>query len=242
VNVRAGILIIGSLIWDARPERESWRQSRLRINQAMRVGAPIRYGRCSPARGNTFTMTFDAGATPGRALLVPCREPITSSEALISEAEQLWRAEFPDPEHRKQSWGSVGVLFRATPPPHDLALAWAEHCRRAARPHPPVDRDGLLGIPWPRGTADIDLLLAVANRSASSCPSPEEVADAWTQQHEGHERYFFENLKHGIRTSEDGLIWRRIEETTPAWLDKDEHREVVALLRGGHEPGPEYRR
>ena len=58
-----------------------------------------------------------------------------------------------------------------------------------------------------------------------------EVADAWVAQDDHHERYFFENVRHGIRTTDDGSIWKRIEERAPTWLGAEEYRESVKLLR-----------
>jgi hypothetical protein len=48
VPLNAGILIIGSLLWDA--ERKGWRDARLEMPTAATVTAPIRYGRLSGTR------------------------------------------------------------------------------------------------------------------------------------------------------------------------------------------------
>jgi hypothetical protein len=49
----------------------------------------------------------------------------------------------------------------------------------------------------------------------------------------GHENYFFNNVQHGIRTPDDGDIWRRIEEKSPCWLEKKQrkYRKAVEILR-----------
>ena len=80
--------------------------------------------------------------------------------------------------------------------------------------------------------ADVDVILATATRANTTNWRIEDVADAWIGQNEGHERYFFENVRHGIRTPEDLLIWRRIEEKKPAWLIKREYADMLAILRG----------
>ena len=72
--LKFGVLIIGSLRWD-NDNRKNWREERLDIDQAVTVGAPIRYGRRSSKRGCTFTMVFSNSCQPdhlGTALLVPC--------------------------------------------------------------------------------------------------------------------------------------------------------------------------
>jgi len=74
----------------------------------------------------------------------------------------------------------------------------------------------------------MDVILATATRAEATRPTPDEIADGWIDR--GHERYFFENVRHGIRTSDDGLIWRRLEERAPRWLHGDVYADVVALL------------
>ncbi len=49
-------------------------------------------------------------------------------------------------------------------------------------------------------------------------------------QEEGQERYFFENVRHGIRTTEDGAIWKRSQQYRPRWLEGGAYAEAVALL------------
>ena len=67
--LNGGILIVGSLLWDER--REGWRRSRLDMESAELVTAPIRYGRQSETRGNTYTMVFSRGCDTGKAMVVP---------------------------------------------------------------------------------------------------------------------------------------------------------------------------
>jgi hypothetical protein len=55
-ELRAGILIIGSLFWDA--SRQTWREERLHMAASEDVTAPIRYGRRSENRGKTYDGVF----------------------------------------------------------------------------------------------------------------------------------------------------------------------------------------
>lgn len=229
-----GILIVGSLLWDSRCHRETWRKSRLAIDRAVHVRVRIRYGKRSESK--TFTMTIGTSGDAGRAVLVPCRTTQTGVSALFAEAEALWQAEQlgASAGSISASWGCVGVRFRDEPPPTDWASAWADRFRaKGASPVPPVNDDGLLGIPWPsvvaEGAIDCDVILATATRAETTPPSPEEVADAWIDQ--GHERYFFENVRHGIRTPDDARIWQRIEEHKPSWLSEDAYAEAIGILR-----------
>ena len=45
MRLDAGILVIGSLLWDKDEIRQQWRDERLAGNQSELVSAPIRYGR-----------------------------------------------------------------------------------------------------------------------------------------------------------------------------------------------------
>lgn len=236
--MRAGILIVGSLLWDRRCERDAWRRSRLAIDRAVHVKVPIKYGRRSESRANTFTMTMSIDGGPGQAIIVPCRTMLAGARALLDEAEELWQAEQPGAQvgSISASWGCVGVRFHDEPPPSDWSTAWAERFHAKAAPVAPVNGDGLLGIPWPlasaNGAIDADVILATATKAEKDRPRPEDIADAWVNQNQGHERYFFENVRHGIRTPEDAEIWRRIEEQSPGWLSGDAYAEAVAILRG----------
>lgn len=242
--MRIGILIVGSLLWDRRCEREAWRRSHLDMDHAVYVRVRNRYGRRSASRGNTFTMTLDTDGSHGQAVVVPCRAIQPSASALFVEAEALWQAEQPDapPKTISASWGCVGIRFRDEPPPTEWSAPWAEGFRaRKVSPVRPVSNDGFLGIPWPEAVAGcaiaVDVILATATKAENKRPNPDDIADAWIDQNEGHERYFFENVRHGIRTPDDAQIWHRIEQRRPAWLSEDAHAVPIEILRGESRPG-----
>ena len=112
VPLTAGVLIIGSLLWDSEKGRPAWRDARLDMTSAQAVTAPIRYGRKAKTRGNSFTMVFSRLCPAGTAKLVPCSRHFNPQD-LITEAEYLWKAEQPDAElHRIASpWGCVAALL-----------------------------------------------------------------------------------------------------------------------------------
>ena len=183
-------------------------------------------------------MTFADDGALGQGLLVPCRANFLDAAAVVVEAQELWR-----PEKRgaagcsiSGAWGCVGLVFRDQPVPAPWLRTWAEHFHRNACPVPPVDADGLLGIPWPvmpacSPVSDVRVLLATATKADATRPSAEEIADAWVCQDQGHESYFFENVRYGIRTPEDRLIWQRIEKRRPRWLEGPAYGDAVAILR-----------
>ena len=216
-----GVLIIGSLYWD-NAHREQWRQERLDLNHKLWVHAPIRYGRQSGNRGNSYTMVFSAGlreADFGTAIVVPCK-----LQDPVEEAKRLWAAEGGN-SGISGNWGCVGLLTS----PRSRVLT--KQCKRwsklvAGRPgygqltstdgeSAAVDAMGFLTIPWPKlvdgSTLMLDALLATATDptlvQGIRYPSTREIAKAWdTPRGREHIHYFCENRKSGIQTFQDEEI------------------------------------
>lgn len=234
-SMRAGILIIGSLLWD-NGKRAEWRSARLQLEQKIRVKAPICYGRMSQSRGNTFTMTFRPDATLGQAILVQCKEPAGSVDGLVAEAEALWKAEQPAASTNSigTNWGCVGAVF-GMPNTTQLIAEWRDVFRARATPVSPINADGVLQIDWPSlldgRPVDFHVILATATKALTHRPTATEIADAWIGQNEGFEQYFFENVRNGIRTPDDQSIYRRIEYCSPRWLESEAYADVIARLR-----------
>jgi hypothetical protein len=227
-----GVLIIGSLYWE--PNREAWRQERLRMDQAVGVCAPIRYGRKSGKRADTHTMVFSKNCAMGQAKTVPCLNYVATAADLVAEAEELWAAE----DNKEQpeglvgkNWGCVTLLVNpARDIPAEILDGWAERVSR--QPHygnieqAPgegvlVGERGILQIAWPTPVRDnsplpLDLLLATATRPTLTgdppfYPTPEMIADAWRNGTQDNVRYFRNNVKNGICTFEDDTIRRRLD-------------------------------
>ena len=132
--MRGGVLIVGSLAWDQSDLRRRWRESRLSMHDRLRVRAPIRYGRRSKSRDNTYTMVFSADCfqdriATGVGLAVPFARQVTAEEDLIEEATELWRVESNDASGSgalSASWGSVALLVNPeNPNVRPLLPAWA---------------------------------------------------------------------------------------------------------------------
>jgi hypothetical protein len=83
VRLTAGVLIIGSLVWDSEKGRSAWRDKRLNMAEAQTVTAPIRYGRLSESRGHSYTMVLSRLCPVGQAKLVPCSHTISSLQDLL---------------------------------------------------------------------------------------------------------------------------------------------------------------
>lgn len=239
--LRAGILVIGSLYWETDAIRQAWRRDRLRMHEAVDARAPIRYGRISEGRRNTYTMVFSRGCAPGQAKVVPCQNEVRTAEDLVLEAEYLWAAERRAARKGRinTDWGSVTLLanpHRVMPP--DILNCWAArvHCAKdygnigqAPDEGVLVNERGLLQIAWPTLIADnspvpLDLLLATATQpdligDPPGYPTPAMIAERWRNDREDNVRYFRNNVQSGIRTFEDDAI-----------------QAALAVKRGGSSP------
>ncbi len=241
-SARCGILVIGSLLWhqDAGGHRECWRQNRLDLSAKQHVNVPIRYGRTSQTWGNSFTMILDAEASGGQAVLVPCKTPVSSFEGLIEEVQWLWAAEANEPPSNEfhRSWGCVGTLFSSSEFAQALANEWRRYFQDSkAGKFPAIDLAGKLNIPWPKliGGApveDFEIILATATmpKPIDNRPSAQQIAKCWIDQIDGHERYFFENVRHGIRTHEDHEVWKAIEAEKPKWRTSSDYAVPIRQL------------
>ena len=227
MNLRVAILAIGSLVWDRKCHRQKWRNERLRLCDRERVKAPIRYGRKSDSRGDTYTMVFSDRDSDkmGWGLAIPCVQKAQSTDDLVSEAEALWAAE----QSKKTpagplsaSWGCVGMIVTPNlPQKSDIICEWSQVVRSrpayqqslyACEKEPIIDKGGILDISWPKiGNKKYydgaDVLLATVNRSdPDDGPSPKEIAKAWKDDSKGNIRYFLENQEWEIATAEDEEI------------------------------------
>jgi hypothetical protein len=210
MKLKVGVLVVGSLDWESKdygPEfqrelndkerkqidrRTTWRRERLRGDAASEflVRAPIRYGRKSDSRGDTFTMVFspECATRLGTAKAIRCNADVSSIDELVAEAEELWIAESSEAHRGKLSanWGCVALVvpedFLDRPDQVErqaLLKSWAarvagEHSygklgfsdRDEAVAGGPVIAVGRLRISWPRlidgSPLPLDLLLATA--------------------------------------------------------------------------------
>jgi len=229
LNFNVGILIIGSLIWDKREHRESWRRDRLRVGPGIPVSSPIRYGRISGERTNTYTMVFSNALLPsqlGWALVLPCRCTVSNADQLVNEAQALWAAEqskASTPGPISAGWGAVGLLLNPTQTAlGELRTGWSHHVKderqiyesfkHATNETAAVGSDGILSIPWPTSEngapLNMDLLLATATEPCltnGSYATPQAVAEAWKKAPK-ERRYFDENRRAGVTTADDYRI------------------------------------
>lgn len=254
--MRVGILVVGSLFWDTAAHRSAWREQRLEVGKSAHVFAPIRYGRRSESRANTYTMVFSRLAgrhdyRRGVGIIVPCRKPVRTSQDLFDEAEQLWIAESKDGSPRyplRSTWGAVAALFRPGFD-HELSAEWRARVAASAYPrlcHTRSERcalalDGTLAVPWPRAldgadVVNVDILLATpADPSLESgrYGGALHVARAWlnaVDDGKRYEQYFFNNVEAGIRTFQDSRIWATLAQSPNANVYRERYPGATAKL------------
>ena len=216
MGVSIGTLIIGSLYWDPEPNRARWRSERLDLAASRNVFAPIRYGRRSDSRGNSYTMVFSEALTRqephmGCAIAIPCARPVHSIQALVEEAQHLWAAERTRDSFNGRisaDWGCIALALNPSRcVPQELVDGWSHRvfqevgygrlCR-AEDEGEIVNASGFLIIPWPPRTdglpLELDALLATATDPTivdGQYPSVQEIASAWKQSTgEAHVEYF----------------------------------------------------
>lgn len=251
--LRAGVLIVGSLWWDDSTVRREWRSKRLSVRAAQLVRLPIRYGRRSSRRSNTFTMVLSPLCYRhrrglGTGYIVPCRAPIASTEDLLREVKSLARAE--GLSGTQWTWGAVGILVNPKCQlPDKILTIWgnyfqdvASRCqlfeRHAASERPIVSSKGILSLRWPtlrraKNNVDLDLLLATPTAPSLTkhrhlCyPQPGEIAAAYVRA--GKPGYFGKNVGAGIRTAQDMTIWKAMLRMRPTWAA--ENPEIAGAIQ-----------
>lgn len=203
------------------------------MDKKRHITAPLRYGRRSTSREDTYTMVFSPSAVKGDVgtgvgLFVPFARAIESPNELIDEALTLWCVEANKPFSKRGAvsakWGSVVLQLN---PHYDdtqgFGEAWSKlvagspdygSLKTAEHESRVVNREtGLTELPWPSSVADgslldADMLLFTATKPTlekGRCPSPEMVAEAWKRKPNRLE-YFCLNRLNGIQTEDDATI------------------------------------
>jgi hypothetical protein len=125
LNLKGGVLIIGSLLWQDHLKNENednirklWRDRHLLLDHKIMVKVPIRYGRLSDS--NIYTMTFSNScktARQGTAFFVPFKKtPLSTFEDLMGEVRETSIAEgmkgnFISKERGTQNiWCCMGIM------------------------------------------------------------------------------------------------------------------------------------
>ncbi|MGE9313617.1 hypothetical protein ACLOAU_18340 [Niabella sp. CJ426] len=228
MQFRGGVIIVGSLLWEMTPEREKWRTLYLQMEQKTPVPVPIRYGRKSTSRMDTYTMIFSnhPSTKPGQAFIIELKDEIRSFRVLekhafaMAKAEGIWKDEITPIVNKR--WGTVSLLINPQIDMKDKANAdlirnrWRKLYQTYSSFNPSIyninsgdapiiDQDGFLQLPWMEQMNNFDFLL-----TTPTVPDPHEAlqpsAIANKMNDKNHWTYFNENIANGITTFQDDEI------------------------------------
>lgn len=133
MNLKGGVIIIGSLIWEDHLDfekkganfiRKDWRTQNL-LPERILTPVPIRYGKESTTRKKTYTMIFTKSCESnlGQGIILGFKETVNSFEDMERQAIALAIAEGiynTDNPRLICTWGSVGLLINPTLQKTDL--------------------------------------------------------------------------------------------------------------------------
>lgn len=191
MQFKAGVIIVGSLLWEETPERVKWRNLCLQMEQKLPVSVPIRYGRKSSSRKDTYTMIFSNNPSTklGQAFIVEIKDEIKNFGILekhafaMASAEKIWKKE----PSLITTWGTVGLLIN---PKIDtkgkvnadlIRSRWQQlyqtynsfdpsNYNISPDDVPVINQHGFLQIPWTDQMNNFDFLLATP-----TVPNPHEA-------------------------------------------------------------------
>ena len=117
MDIKIGVIVIGSLLWETTEKRTDWRNG-LSIKDKLLVDLPIRYGRQSlKNRKGTYSMVFSNNInhpkTLGKGYVIPFKETIKTEQDFICQMINLSNAEGISKTRICKSWGTV--CFIANP-------------------------------------------------------------------------------------------------------------------------------
>ncbi len=234
MKLKGGVIIIGSLIWEdhlksimADNIRKEWRKQNL-TEKPILTKVPIRYGRESQSREDTYTMVFSKSCEDnlGQGLILSFNQDIVTFEGLERQAIALAIAEGiykVDNLRLTTSWGSVGLLINPKLNETDFASEkliqkkWADIYHSYSDTfiadtyktnneiNSPITQDGFLDIAWQTEMNAFDILIATpVIPKPKSILNANEIAQRMIDKK--YQTYFHNNIRHKITTAADDEI------------------------------------
>lgn len=177
LNLKGGILIIGSLLWQDHLDNEKkdnvrkiWRDRHLLLDHKIMVKVPIRYGRLS--NSDIYTMTFSNSCRTtkqGTGFFVPFKQaPLTTFADLMNEVNETSIAEgmkgklLSKETGTEKIWCCMGLLTNPKTVTEETEMAlvkqWSEKISeqgtldisqfKIGREKPCIDKSGKLSLDW----------------------------------------------------------------------------------------------
>lgn len=235
MNLKGGIVIIGSLLWDDEKERKKWRDNDLCYKNRFKVYVPIRYGRCSCTRNNTFTMVFSNICYLkiyglGIGWVLPIKAEINSFDKLKEEAQKMGKAEGFKDDGLSKDWGSVALLINPNKKvDNSIRTEWGKLMSSKISDHlllskklksekSPIDSNGFLAIRWPEKVTlknkigKLDFLIATVTTptlNKGRYPTVHQIANAMKKAK--YCDYFCKNRENEITTFQDERILKELQ-------------------------------
>lgn len=115
MDLKIGVIIIGSLFWETTEKRINWRKG-LAVDEKKIVNLPIRYGRQSlENRMGTYSMVFSNNVNHpkylGKGLVIPFRKRVQSVQDFATQMIKLSEAEGISETRIFKSWGTVCLII-----------------------------------------------------------------------------------------------------------------------------------
>ncbi len=228
-DLRGGVIIIGSLLWQDYLENEgdnirlNWRNSNLDIENKIPIKVPIRYGKESgPAGSKIMTMVFSnrMAKRKGFGYVVPFKKEINNRDELLCECIALTAAEGMKGNF-VSSWGVLAYLLNDLIIEESIKKEIIKLFRqrknkrfdileyKVGKERSCVTKSLKLNINWVVPILDRDkskinklhFLLAIATKPTKNIPTCEEIAKTISSDRERN--YFMNNLTRGIITYDD---------------------------------------
>ncbi|MDR6560056.1 MULTISPECIES: hypothetical protein [unclassified Arcicella] len=177
INLKGGVLIIGSLLWQDHLKNEKednlrklWREKHLSLDNKIMVKVPIRYGRLS--NSDIYTMTFSNSCRTtkqGTGFFVPFKQTLlTTFTDLMSEVKETSIAEgmngklLSKEKGTEKIWCCMGLLTNpqtvSKETKKSLITQWSEKISeqgtldisqfKIGREKPCIDKKGNLSLNW----------------------------------------------------------------------------------------------
>ena len=231
-QLKGGVIIIGSLLWDENKIREEWRSKYLDSDKICDVEVPIRYGRLSSSRDSVYTMIFSSELIDsnefGLGKFAPFKKNPVTFDELILNCEELIKS-----EHKKEklnftsfnwNWGSLAIMFNPrllnenTETVNYFIDEWKKKINEKFKPSDYIlvnekqilDEKAMLNFNWPKSIDDFDFFITTCNKLTSKqYPSANEISEKFN---ENGSNYFCKNILNNITTFQDLKIKNNLKD------------------------------
>jgi hypothetical protein len=231
---RAGVLMIGSLLWDNTKGRKPWREHYFGENfypNIIDVQVPIRYGRYSTGRKcptMVFSQDFLKSEKFGVGKFLPFKNHRMTISELISAAKDLSEAEGSTSRNflkggKTKKWCIMSYLInnQLTGDKREAILKnWAnnyeqelnsdllDNFKMNSEKESLIDKQGYLRVEWPKSLLSYDLILTTQTKprkTKDNCSNYLNTLELASEFFEKPE-YFIKNKLNGISTADDTEI------------------------------------